>query len=97
MSYRSRSKTKRALAQSNEPCTVSVTPEKYERKYMEQDKDEARLLSIKEACKRLGIGHWAVYQQIHRHKLKTIKIGKRRLVSNHAIEEFITGQEGYGT
>jgi len=61
-------------------------------------KDEPlQLLSVKEACERLGIGHWAVYQLIHQHKLKTVKIGKRRLVSNRALEDFIASQEQYGT
>ena len=62
---------------------------------MEQNiKDaELRLLSIPEACKRLGIGHWAMYQQIHRKALKTVKIGKRRLVSTRALEDFINSME----
>jgi excisionase family DNA binding protein len=66
---------------------------------MQQKIKEAdeRLLSVKEVCKRLGIGHWAVYQQIHQHKLKSVKIGKRRLISTRAIEEFIANQEQYGT
>jgi excisionase family DNA binding protein len=52
-----------------------------------------RLLSIPEVCKRLGIGHWAVYQQINKRALKTVKIGKRRLVSTKALEDFITSLE----
>ena len=69
-----------------------------ERIFMEQKtkETETRLLSVKETCKRLGIGHWAVYQQIHQHKLKTIKIGKRRLISVQALNEFIANQERYG-
>jgi excisionase family DNA binding protein len=55
-----------------------------------------QLLSIKEVCQRLGVGHWAVYQQINRRALKTVKIGKRRLVSTRAVEEFINNQEQYG-
>ncbi|MDR2533152.1 MAG: helix-turn-helix domain-containing protein [Oscillospiraceae bacterium] len=51
---------------------------------------------MKEACERLGIGHWAVYQQIHQHNLKSVKIGKRRLISTRAIDEFIATQEKYG-
>jgi len=57
---------------------------------------ETRLLSIKEAGKRLSIGHYAIYQQIHKHNLKSVKIGKRRLISTKAIEEFISNQEQYG-
>jgi len=55
--------------------------------------NETRLLSVKEACARLGIGHWAVYQQINKRTLKTVKIGRRRLISTRAIDEFITSME----
>ena len=51
------------------------------------------LISIPEACKRLGIGHWSIYQQINKKSLKTVKIGKRRLVSVRAINEFIASLE----
>ena len=54
---------------------------------------DMRLMSIKEACKRLGIGHWAVYQQINKGALKTVKIGGRRLVSVKTFNEFITSSE----
>jgi len=54
---------------------------------------DMRLISIPEACKRLGIGHWAVYQQIKNKALKTVKIGKRRLVSVSALNAFITALE----
>ena len=52
-----------------------------------------RLISIPEACKRLGIGHWNIYRQISKKALKTVKIGKRRLVSIRALNEFITSLE----
>jgi len=55
--------------------------------------NDIRLLSIPEASKRLGIGHWAVYQQINKRALKTVKIGKRRLVSVNALNEFISSLE----
>ena len=54
---------------------------------------DMRLISIPEACKRLGIGHWAVYQQINKRALKTVKIGKRRLVSVKSLNEFIASLE----
>ena len=54
---------------------------------------DMRLLSVPEACKRLGVGHWMVYQLIHQGNLKTVKIGKRRLVSTRAIDEFISSME----
>jgi excisionase family DNA binding protein len=51
------------------------------------------LISIPEASKRLGIGVWAVYQQINKRTLKTVKIGGRRLVSMRALDEFIAAME----
>ena len=54
---------------------------------------DIRLLSIPEVCKRLGIGYWNVYQQINKKALKTVKIGRRRLVSTEALSEFIKSME----
>jgi excisionase family DNA binding protein len=54
---------------------------------------DIRLLSIPEACKRLGIGHWTIYQQINKGNLRTVKVGRRRLVSVRAIDAFITLME----
>ena len=52
-----------------------------------------QLLNISEVCQRLGIGHWAVYQQINNRALKTVKIGKRRLVSVESLQNFIKSME----
>jgi excisionase family DNA binding protein len=57
---------------------------------------EMRLLSVKEACEVLGISHWTLYQLIHQHKLKSLRNGRRRHISNFAIEEYIKGEERYG-
>lgn len=54
---------------------------------------DMRLLSIPEACERLGIGRYAIYQNISKRTLKSIKIGRRRLVSNRAIVEFVNESE----
>ena len=54
---------------------------------------DIRLISIPEACKRLGIGSWHIYQQINKKALKTVKIGKRRLVSTRTLNEYITSLE----
>jgi len=51
------------------------------------------LISIPEACKRLGIGSWAMYQQINKKALKTVKIGGRRLVCIKSLNEFIVAME----
>jgi len=55
--------------------------------------NDMRLISISEACKWLGIGHWAVYQQINKRALKTVKIGGRRLICVKALNEFISSLE----
>ena len=54
---------------------------------------DIRLVSIKEAQKILGISNWAIYQQINRKALKTVKIGGRRLVRAQALGEFVKAME----
>ena len=58
---------------------------------------EMRLLSVKETCERLGIAHATFYDLVRQHSLKTVKIGKRRLISTRAIEEYIAKEECYGS
>jgi excisionase family DNA binding protein len=53
-----------------------------------------RLRSIKQATFELGIGRSALYELIAAGKLKTVKLGRRRLVPREAIEEFIAGLSG---
>jgi excisionase family DNA binding protein len=62
--------------------------------HMEND---LQLLSMTEARTRLGISSWAIYQQINKRALKTVKIGGRRLVSVRALNEFIESKEGFGS
>jgi excisionase family DNA binding protein len=57
------------------------------------DDTDLRLYNISNACKLLNIGHDSIYKQIRRRNLKTVKIGRRRLVSNRAINEFINSME----
>ena len=54
---------------------------------------DIRLVSIMEAQKILGISNWAIYQQINKKALKTVKIGGRRLVSAQALGEFVRNRE----
>ena len=48
-----------------------------------------RLLAIKQAIYEMGISRTAIYELINAGKLKTVKIGRRRLVPIEAIEELI--------
>jgi excisionase family DNA binding protein len=50
-----------------------------------------RLFSIKQAVYELGISRSALYELIKNGKLKTIKIGRRRLIPPEAIDTFIAG------
>lgn len=50
-----------------------------------------RLLAIKQAIYELGISRTALYELIEDGRLKTVKIGRRRLVPIEAIEELIAG------
>ena len=48
-----------------------------------------RLISVSEACERLGVSHWSIYQLINQNALKTVKIRSRRLISLRSINRFI--------
>ena len=52
-----------------------------------------RLLSIPEACEALGgLGRSKVYDLIGRGELRSIVIGRRRMVPAEAVAEFIAGR-----
>ncbi|WP_330186475.1 helix-turn-helix domain-containing protein [Dactylosporangium sp. AC04546] len=50
---------------------------------------EKRLLRVDEAARELGIGRSLAYQLIRTGRLRSIKIGSRRLVPRSAIDEAI--------
>jgi excisionase family DNA binding protein len=52
-------------------------------------KQERRVLSIKEAAQACGISRASVYRLIAEGKLTTLKIGARRLVPMHAIDALL--------
>ena len=47
------------------------------------------LFTIQEAADRLRVSRWSVYNLIHARQLRTIKIGRRRLVTPAALAECI--------
>ncbi len=51
------------------------------------------LLSMKEAAHQLDISTDTLYRLIGYNKLRTIKIGKRRLVTPWALQEYVDTQE----
>jgi excisionase family DNA binding protein len=49
-----------------------------------------RLLSVNEAGTMLGIGRSSVYGEVQAGRLRSVKVGRRRLIPAAAIAEFIT-------
>jgi excisionase family DNA binding protein len=47
------------------------------------------LLTMQEAANWLRVSKWSVYSLIHANQLRTIKIGRRRLVSRQALNECV--------
>jgi excisionase family DNA binding protein len=50
-------------------------------------------LTINDACAAIGIGRTLAYELIKSGDLRTIKIGKRRLVTTQSIREFVAQLE----
>jgi excisionase family DNA binding protein len=48
-----------------------------------------RLLSIDDAAKALGIGRTALYGELMRGELRSMKVGRRRLIPLTAIRQYI--------
>ena len=57
---------------------------------------DRRLLTVQEAADQLRVSRWSVYNLIRANQLRTIRIGRRRLVTPVAIAECIEllGDEG---
>jgi len=62
-----------------------------ERRPSEREPD--RLLSIEQAARALGIGRTALYSEIGAGRIRSVKVGRRRLVPSSAITEVAAGQE----
>lgn len=48
-----------------------------------------RLLSIEEAADALGIGRTATYNELQAGRLRSLKVGRRRLVPSGAVADYI--------
>jgi excisionase family DNA binding protein len=56
-----------------------------------------RLLSINQACSALGISRTSVYSALATGRLRSVTVGRRRLVPADAIEDFVAAlPTGYG-
>jgi excisionase family DNA binding protein len=48
-----------------------------------------RLLTVDEAADQLRVSRWTVYNLIRSNQLRTVKIGRRRLVTPAALSECV--------
>ena len=55
--------------------------------------DRSELLTVPEAAERLRVSKWMLYNLIRSRKLRTVKIGSRRLVRVSAIAEYVASLE----
>ena len=51
--------------------------------------DHKITLSVEETCKIIGVSRWLVYDLINAGKLKSLKVGSRRLIRMSAILEYL--------
>jgi excisionase family DNA binding protein len=54
-----------------------------------RESPEGHLLTVQEAADWLRVSRWSVYSLIHSNQLRTIKIGRRRLVSLDALRQCV--------
>jgi excisionase family DNA binding protein len=54
-----------------------------------RESPDGHLFSVQEAADWLRVSRWSVYSLIHANQLRTIKIGRRRLVSLDALHECV--------
>jgi excisionase family DNA binding protein len=52
------------------------------------------LLTINETAQRLRVSRWSVYNLIRANQLRTVKIGRRRLVTPAALTEYVKHLDG---
>ena len=57
---------------------------------------EPLLLSVDAGSQAIGVGRSIFYEMLLRNEIPSIKIGKRRLVSRRALEEYVTRRESEG-
>lgn len=55
---------------------------------------QERLHQIPGACERLGVGRSTLYDLIRNGRIRTVKVGRRRLIAESAIVEFIESLSG---
>lgn len=57
----------------------------------------AALLTIQEVCDFLRVSQWTFHQLVNSNRLRTITLGKRRLVARQDLEAFLDELRAEGT
>jgi excisionase family DNA binding protein len=55
-----------------------------------------RLLTLNEVCEHLRISKWSVHQLINNRRLKTVRLGTRRLVAPEDFKDFLEALRAEG-
>lgn len=53
------------------------------------EQSQAELLSIPDAAARMGVGRTTVYAELASGRLRSIRVGRRRLIPADAIQEYV--------
>jgi len=53
--------------------------------------EPTRLLSIKDACRTLGLSRTTLYAELASGRLQSVTVGRRRFIPREAIDAFIAG------
>jgi excisionase family DNA binding protein len=56
------------------------------------EREPDRLLSIDQAARAMGIGRTALYSEIAARRIRSVKVGRRRLIPSSAISEVASGR-----
>lgn len=81
---------------TEEMCPQSEVLREALGKAKQGDQAGTAMLSVREACKQLGISKWTLYELIRNGQLASVKIGSRRLIPLRAITKFIEELEKGG-
>lgn len=57
------------------------------------EREPGHLLNIEQAAQALGIGRTALYSEIAAGRIRSLKVGRRRLIPSSAISEVASRQE----
>jgi excisionase family DNA binding protein len=81
------------LHKEHSTASACRVPENWRNHNMATQAPAARLLSIEDVVERTSISRSKVYMEMAAGRLRSVKVGRRRLVSEAAIVDFINALE----